>query len=456
MLKLTDDSPRIEVSPSPSRLRAFPPLLVSGPPKFIVDVTQQLAWLMAVFRNPVYGQLSSSEIYFRRTARGTFKLQTLELSAVDGGEGSCWTPLFTNSVLARDFPVRFRPREWGQGVEVPFQMMARLAGIQFSVKHKGGIYLRGASTLLFPTNANTTAVQWHLIVSNPKNPWILDEKLDSQECYNIQDEDRLSKARTFLGVYKKAAVHLGTSNCKFDVDYSGADDEKPSGGCSLDAVQLGTSGMGIFGGQATFKFIQTKGLLAAGHQNSFERILGTAKTTPIILFDTHSNDRRGWLVSATSVMLHMVHVWARQESLKVELNYAKVAADGGLAAYKAIDDGSELDLRPKRSILTSGKSVRSGKAYKLKNLVESFWVQVCARKMVEALDRQKDGYVLRLKSQKLCGWELMHIVNGKSGRRKEVKSCEDRLSLTEDVLVLLGQNFGSLIRPATEISICGA
>jgi hypothetical protein len=140
----------------------------------------------------------------------------------------------------------------------------------------------------------------------------------------------------------------------------------------------------------------------------------------------------------------------------VELNYAKVAADGGLAAYKAIDNGSELDLRPKNSILTSGKPVRPRKAYKLKDLVESFWVQVCARKTVEALDRQKDGYVLRLKSQRLCGWEFMDIVNGKSGRRKELKSCEDWLSLTEDVLVLFGQNFGSLIRPASEISICGA
>jgi hypothetical protein len=155
-------------------------------------------------------------------------------------------------------------------------------------------------------------------------------------------------------------------------------------------------------------------------------------------------------------MLHMVHVWARQESLKVELNYAKVAADGGLAAYKAIDNGSELDLRPKNSILTSGKSVRTRKVYKLKDLVESFWVQVCARKTVEALDRQKDGHILRLKSQRLCGWEFMDIVNGKSGRRKELKSCEDWLLLTEDVLVLFGQNFGSLIRPPSEISVCGA
>jgi hypothetical protein len=277
MLKLTDGSTYqgcIDVSHPASRSRASLLYFVSGPRNFIIDVTQQLAWLMAVFRNPVYGQLSSSEIHLQRTASKTFKLQALELSAVHGGKLSCWTPLLLNSVLARSFPVPIRPREWGQGVEIPFQMMARLAGIKFSLKHKGGIYLRGASTLLFPTNANTTAVQWHLVVSNPKNPWILDEKLDSQEGHKIQDEHRLLKARTFLGVYKKATVHFGTSNCKLDVDYSGADDGKPSGGCSLDAVQLGTSGMGIFDGQATFKFIQTKGLSASGHQT-----LSTAYST---------------------------------------------------------------------------------------------------------------------------------------------------------------------------------
>jgi hypothetical protein len=97
MLKLTGGSTYegcIEVSPDPSRPRAFPLFVVLGPRNFIIDVTQQLAWLMAVFRNPVYGQLSSSEIHLQQISSQGLKLQARELSAVHGGKFRAGLPCF--------------------------------------------------------------------------------------------------------------------------------------------------------------------------------------------------------------------------------------------------------------------------------------------------------------------------------------------------------------------------
>jgi hypothetical protein len=450
----------IEISPRPpSRSRAFPRFFVSGPRSFIINVAQQLAWLMTVFRKPVYGQLSSSDIYIRRTGPQTFKIQALELRAVRDGQSSCWTPLFLNSVLAMDFPIQ--PRIWGLGVELSFQMMTCLAGVQFSAKYKHGIYLRGSSTLLFPTDANTEAVQWHLVVSKPGNPRILDGKIAYQEWHKINEENRLLRARTFLGVYRKATVHLGTAGFgtgDVDVVYSAANHEKPSAGLWPDTVQIGTSGMGVFGAQVTAKMSKTRGLSASGLQDSFESMLATAKAFPIILFDTHCNDRRGWLVSATGVMLHMVHVWARNQSLKVELSCADAAADGGLAAYKAIDNGAELVLRQKNSTLAAGHSVRREEKYRLKDLVTTLWFQLRSLEDRETLHRENEGPVVRSKRRrKLCGWEFMDVVNSASVLyRKEVDCRPQWLPLTEDILVLFGNNFGSVIRPAPGLPICGA
>jgi hypothetical protein len=144
----------IKFSACPSR---FPQFIVLGSSSFITSVAEQLAWLTSVIRCPIYGQLSISEIDFYQTGPTTFKIKALEMRAVQEGKGSCWTPLFLNSVLAADFPIR--PRNWGLGVELTFEMMARLAGIYYNVKHKGDIYLRGSSTLLFPTATSTSSVQ---------------------------------------------------------------------------------------------------------------------------------------------------------------------------------------------------------------------------------------------------------------------------------------------------------
>jgi hypothetical protein len=225
----------------------------------------------------------------------------------------------------------------------------------------------------------------------------------------------------------------------------------------LDSAQIGTSGMGIFVAQAIKKFTQTKGLMATGHQECYETMLETARSLPIILFDTDAQDRRGWLVSAMSVMLHMVHVWMRDRDLSTERIRVDAAPDGGLAARKAILRGGKLVLRSTKSMLTAENPELPKQEYTLKDLVTKFWVELRSLRDIEAQHRPKDNIGLRLKRQRLCGWEFMDIVDSLDiSRRREINCTEDWGILTEDILVLFGHNFGDVIRPAPGVRVCKA
>ena len=228
---------------SPRTLTAFH---VRGPPSFIIAVVQQLAWLMATFRKPLDGQLSNSDIHIQHLGSAKVKMHALQLSPIEKERSSCWTPLFPNSVVARDFPVP--PRKWGQGIQLSFQLMTHMAGTLFDVEYDNGIYLRGYSTLLFPTGSNDEAVQWHLVECDPENPWTSDGMMDRQEWHKIKDRKRLLGSITFLGIFKQATVHLGTaaSRIGWPVDYSGAYDEESSRNFGLKTIQIGSAGTGHF------------------------------------------------------------------------------------------------------------------------------------------------------------------------------------------------------------------
>ena len=58
-----------------------------------------------------------------------------------------------------------------KGIELPYELMTSQAGILFSKTYKGGLFLRGLSTLIYPTASweNHQSVQWHIIDSGDSN-----------------------------------------------------------------------------------------------------------------------------------------------------------------------------------------------------------------------------------------------------------------------------------------------
>jgi hypothetical protein len=415
-----------------------------------VELAQQLSWLSSVFRVPRSGELSVSEVYLRRCGPSTFEIAPTSLQRIANGEQSCWHRLFENAVIAQGFPIPQRDGE--MGIEIPFDIMTRLAGTLYSVSYKDGTYLKGFSTLLFPTAWTGTSIQWHLDASPDEDPYISVGQILKHDWVKINDLKLLATARSFLGAYKNVVVHLATDTSSYqDVEYSGANDESTSTLISPEAAQIGTSGMGIFGFNVTNKIRLPKGLSQTSHQNTYERMLDTARNLPIILYDNHPTSQRGWLVPTLSAMLHMAHVWARDKTdLLTDMPHAEAESDAGSAVW-------HLLVTRKESKRQLRESVSDGKAYCVHNLIMSFWKELEQRREKEALRRAEDVH-FKFEKDKLCGWEIMDIVNGEpDAPRKQIALNENWSAwsaLTRNVLVLLCQNLGDVILPSQGTLVC--
>lgn len=76
--------------------------------------------------------------------------------------GQCWHDIFKNPVVVRGYPIP-RRREWRTGLEISLNIMAGLAQTQRLNQFKEKTYIKGFSTMLFPTKENGEIVCWHLI-----------------------------------------------------------------------------------------------------------------------------------------------------------------------------------------------------------------------------------------------------------------------------------------------------
>ena len=153
----------------------------------------------------------------------------------------------------------------------------------------------------------------------------------------------------------------------------------------------------------------------------------------------------------------MLQVWAYKQDLKVELPIAEAAPDSGSAALKAIKKGMDLILRSKDYILTSEYSLGPETEYSVKDRTTHFWANLCSLKYLDAAKRRDNDFGWSWKRKMLFGWEFMDIIEGECLLHRRALRCdEDWLSLTDDVLVLVGRNFGSLISAAAGTRVCEA
>ena len=327
---------------------------VFGSRNHIIEFAQQLSWLAASFRIPQSEKLTLSESVLQWERDSHFQLLLLDLQQIAANEFSCWYPLFENGVVAREFPIPSRQGEIG--LELPFGVMATLARVTYPMELYDGIILKGPSTALLPIKCSfalTASVQLHFIASDAHDLQLPMNSVANHVStwYETTDFDLLSKARTFLGYCKNAGIHLGTKDPNFrDIKRSDAmiERDRPEVSRELSA-SLGSDGMGIFGAMFGFKVIYPRALRGTTKSInlSLEDRLLRSKEQPLLLYDT--GKKRGWLVSELSVVLHIAHAWAacQDTSRKIPTNsvpFAKVLADGGLAAWDAIREGKTLEL----------------------------------------------------------------------------------------------------------------
>ena len=197
----------------------FTTVLASGNTKSLVALAQLLAWLGASFRLPEYGALTSSRVHFHRSGppvsidssrRAEFDLTLNQLRPTEASDGTCWRPMFANSVIAEGFPV---PERRGEvGLEISFEAMVTLNKILFPLEIPDGIVLKGNSTLLLPLAGDRESVQWHLLCNaQPTENIGLNAIPDHCRSQLLHlDLRTLSQARTFVGYCRDALVIVGT------------------------------------------------------------------------------------------------------------------------------------------------------------------------------------------------------------------------------------------------------
>lgn len=428
---------------------------MSGSLEQIIVVAQQLAWITASFRVPVYGQVSYSEVLISRTGDMVFNLYPTPLEEVRERVSACWLPLFANSIIARGLAVPAREGEIG--IEIPFPLMTTLANVMYPVFHTDGIYLRGFSNLLFPVeiSPDKRSVQWHLTTSTTARSHLphgtLPGPTDKTKWAKCDDFEQLASApRTFLGCYRQVHVDLGTgvlTESSQNITYSNTDNEKPAAGMTQKSITTGFPGLGIWSAQVNMEFVLPKGLISTVEPGWYHDMLDLAKDTPLIVYDNAKTGKCAWLVPQLSVVLHMAHVWASNKTdLLRPIPTAIPHWDSGEVALSVLKRHSKDELRD---------GLEGDKMYCLRDLISRLLTTLHKLAESEAQTKQEPGRTVKFGGSKLYGWEFLDVVRGKKTIfRKQVDIRQDWMILAEESVVLFCQNFGDAIKPAPNIRLC--
>jgi hypothetical protein len=424
-----------------------------GTKRFLVDVAQQLSWITASIRLPVYGKVSYSDVLFLSTGTDVYKAVPLPLESVEDEQPPCWLPLFLGTVIARDYPIPKRDQE--KGLELPFHLMTTVAGVLYPMTHDGGIYLKGLSRLLFPTSSfEGSSVQWHLATSPSRRERLPPGTIHDQSWQRIGDVDRLTNARTFLGYCREVVVDLGTNKPTGyykGILFSSARDENHDPSIQgPSSFTWGTNGMGIFGANMTHPITYGKALMQTvyGVHDTYLDVLELAVDTPVILYDDGLKSQRGWMVPGLSVILHMAHTWAAQKDIcNTQLPFSDLTWNAGEAARTLLTEKWDFVLR-------DTPSEEMGKKKLVKDLVMQYWDAIQQRAGEDLKARCQSTAEIGLAPSKLYGWEYMDIVKRKHSRRRQLHFYGNWRELAENAVVLFCQNLGDVIKPAPGISIC--
>jgi hypothetical protein len=150
----------------------------------VAETAEQLAWLGAALRSsPSDSQLayctpaidivhvpqnrSVSQSCIETFYKINFVVEEREEN-VELVNGQCWYNLFRNPVIVKGYPIP-RRSEHDTGLEIPFDIMVRLAQAWHATTFGGKLFLKGFSTIMIPTKHLGDLVLWHMVFNELGN-----------------------------------------------------------------------------------------------------------------------------------------------------------------------------------------------------------------------------------------------------------------------------------------------
>lgn len=419
------------------------------------------AWLCAAFR-PLTTSSEDQEsagghMYISRTTRWHFsssnvlarhdytflKLEPLQRVSAPGAPSNCWNKLFSSAPIVETTV----DRSWGSGLQIPFDLMVRLAAIQNYCWIKGSVILLGFYTALVPTDCDPSSdsIQWHFECREPKNRIILSDDLLDFSVKDF-DLDGIQDKRCFVGWHAEANIMLGTQrlvNGEPQMDWSR----------SLQPVKhvYEKSGFEV-GAQVALEIGPLTSTLIASQQYTLspymvhfspsdqyrEALLSEEGNTCLLIDD---KAKHAWLVPLLSVLLHMCHRFGQMQvsrGRRVNIPHAMESPTGDEAVIGAIMNCGD------QNIFADGTF-----------LADPTTSQLLFRQLFHGmLFRLRNVKLPVAEDSRIFAVELMDVVTKRTTSPKEIKTEGNNHSWTDLVpftslvdTVAVARDIGQVIQP---------
>lgn len=264
----------------------------------------------------------------------------------------CWTGLFHSGIIA------FRPleRECGAGLEIPFDMLLDLSGVENVYHIEGGIILVGFFTALVPISRDeaTNSIQWHFEEVDGSSgellkPYCLPSMLEA--WYKSQDINMLRTSKCFVGWFARANILLGTrqlvENSRNKLKWSTETKEhrqsarregfEASGQLGFTAGPINT-GLQLI---STWRFHSNVQHFRRHEQYSMALRLGRGNVSVVI----DSESKQVWLVPMLSLVLHLCHRYFQEvcsDQAHNPLPFADPSPDGASEAARVLECNGDV------------------------------------------------------------------------------------------------------------------
>lgn len=149
----------------------------SGFRESVAEVGEVLAWLGSALRSNSNQEsvgicratvMSRKDRKVSSSSVGGWRIR-FDIENVDNVQenGKCWHHIFRNPVIATGFPILARSQKT-TGLEIPLSMMAGLSQAKYLTAFDGFMFLKGFSTMLFPTQKSGNTIFWHLLYNEDR------------------------------------------------------------------------------------------------------------------------------------------------------------------------------------------------------------------------------------------------------------------------------------------------
>ncbi|PLN78353.1 hypothetical protein BDW42DRAFT_187471 [Aspergillus taichungensis] len=289
---------------------------VIGTPYSVAEIGEQIAWLGASLRSSPYPEgLAYSQPMidnirvidnkgkapakaYLAELQGDINFHAYSKQSPSKANGLCWHGLFRNPIVVEGFPILRRPdKRTASGLEIPLYIMASLAQARYVNIFMGGIYIKGFSTILVPTEQCDDMTMWHLVHNkNGDRISYLDNPVTPTEQVTVP---QLEKSRHVLGWCSEAKYLAGTSDIGYQITSSRL--PKPRDNCILDQTSVSSRQMIIGRVPFVVGYKDTPFHISRG---GYIRKLKWIFKKSVVFWD--EGEKRGWLVNGTSALLHLV------------------------------------------------------------------------------------------------------------------------------------------------------